>query len=54
MTYLIKYKVYAPNKTEYLDIHVFNMTTGQNESKNLYTYIYITSSTPTWIQNKTK
>ena len=28
-------RIYVPNKTEDLNIHVFNMITRKNESKNL-------------------
>ena len=33
-------KVYVPNKTEYLNLSVFNMITGINESKTLRKHIY--------------
>ena len=32
-------KVYVPNKTEYLNINVFNMITGTNESNTLTKHI---------------
>ena len=33
-------KVYVPNKTEHLNLSVFNMITGINESKTLRKHIY--------------
>ena len=35
----LSYKVCAPNKTQDLNLSVFNMNTGINESKTLTNYI---------------
>ena len=36
---VISNRVYVPNKTEDLNLHVFNMITGMNESKTLTKHI---------------